>query len=345
MRKRWLFAAVLLLGLAAGYSGYWFWLAGRFERTLDQWIEQQRLAGYDIRFAARSRPTGFPLAAMIALDGILVVKTGGDRRWNLRLEAIAASLAPWAPLRLRLRPRDKGLGYRLALTADGSETILILTPAAIGAAIDIDDRDWTAAIDADTATLMRDDEAIATARDVHATIEGRAAAALADSELAFAAGAGNIDSPLIQGPLGGRIGAVTAQGRIVGWLPPGDLARSLRAWSEAGGIVDLARLDVTDWGPLSIAADGTLAFDAALQPIYAGTAALRGYAETIDSLAAAGMMSGGQAVAAKLALGATAKPAADGSGQREAHVPVTAQDGVLFAGPIKLLTLPRLDWR
>jgi hypothetical protein len=55
-------------------------------------------------------------------------------------------------------------------------------------------------------------------------------------------------------------------------------------------------------------------------------------------------MAPGEATAAKIALAAMVKPGADG-GPPAAQVPLTIQDGCLFAGPLKLAAMPRIVWQ
>jgi len=82
-----------------------------------------------------------------------------------------------------------------------------------------------------------------------------------------------------------------------------------------------------------------------LQPIAAGTATLRRYDDFIDGLVADSAVPPALGLAAKVALGAAARPAADGSQEMEARVPITVQDGYLSVGPVRLLALPRIIWQ
>jgi hypothetical protein len=63
MRKRWIIVGIAFVVLAAGYTGYWFWLAQMLERNLALWIGQQRAMSYRLSFSV-SEPDGFPLAAV-----------------------------------------------------------------------------------------------------------------------------------------------------------------------------------------------------------------------------------------------------------------------------------------
>ena len=124
-------------------------------------------------------------------------------------------------------------------------------------------------------------------------------------------------------------------------LPP-PLPQSLKtmaAWRDDGGTVELDRLKL-DWGPLDVQGSGTLALDREMRPLAALTADIRGFGPALDAIAAAGRIKPGNVALAKAVLNALATT--DKQGDRSIRVPVTAQNGKLFVGPVKLLTLAPL---
>ena len=98
------------------------------------------------------------------------------------------------------------------------------------------------------------------------------------------------------------------------------------------------------WGPLEADGEGTLALDNANRPLGAMTARIRGYTETVDALAAAGVMRPRDAGTLKIALNLVARRSSSG-GPGELNVPITAQDGRLNVAGFSLLTLPPLQFR
>ena len=74
------------------------------------------------------------------------------------------------------------------------------------------------------------------------------------------------------------------------------------------------------------------------------TGTITGYGETIDALAAAGLIKSGVALIGKFALGALARTPSSG-GRPEIEVPVTLQKSWLYIGPLKLLQLPTIRWK
>jgi hypothetical protein len=71
------------------------------------------------------------------------------------------------------------------------------------------------------------------------------------------------------------------------------------------------------------------------------TARIIGYTETVDALAAAGVMRPREAGTLKIALNLVARTTGSG-GPRELNVPITAQDGRLNVAGFNVLALPPL---
>ena len=93
------------------------------------------------------------------------------------------------------------------------------------------------------------------------------------------------------------------------------------------------------WGALDLRANGTMALDADMRPLGALTADIRGYEEALEAMAEAGMLRRNILPASRVALNLLAKTD-ESDGRKVLTVPLTAQDGALFLGPIKLSDLP-----
>jgi len=119
---------------------------------------------------------------------------------------------------------------------------------------------------------------------------------------------------------------------------PAELGR----WRDAGGTLELSDFTL-DWGPLRIAGAGTLALDAALQPVGSFTAEIAGLDCLLDLLERAGQIGSQQAAIARIALAVLTRAPADG-GPAQARVSVTVQDRRLSIGPVTLLRLPLVTW-
>jgi hypothetical protein len=142
-------------------------------------------------------------------------------------------------------------------------------------------------------------------------------------------------------PLGRDVARLRFNGSVLGPVPPGPLAPALMRWRDLGGTVKITRIE-TRYGPLALAADGTAAFDGAMQPIGAFTARIEGFIETIDALRERGLVRGRDALTAKIVLGALARRSGDGP--PALTIAVTVQDGKLYVGPVVLLDIPLIAW-
>jgi len=138
--------------------------------------------------------------------------------------------------------------------------------------------------------------------------------------------------------LGREIARLEAVAELALWSSGDSLAR----WRDRGGTVEVSRLALS-WGPLALEGDGTLALDSAMRPLAAFSARLAGGPETVERLAAAGLIAPMDALGAKIALAAMTIVPAEG-GAPYAQVPVTLQDGYLYLGPARLLALPGMAW-
>ena len=73
------------------------------------------------------------------------------------------------------------------------------------------------------------------------------------------------------------------------------------------------------------------------------TARITGFRETVDALVTAGRLRPRVAMTAKIVLGVLAKTPEDG-GRPRITAPLSAQDGALYIGPVKLFDLPVIRW-
>ena len=95
------------------------------------------------------------------------------------------------------------------------------------------------------------------------------------------------------------------------------------------------------WGGLDLRANGTVALDPELRPLGALTADIRGYEEALEALAEARLIRRDILPASRITLNLLAKTS-ETDGRRVLTVPVNAQGGGLYLGPIKLAELPVL---
>jgi hypothetical protein len=327
MRRLPLVIVVSLVLAGAAYAGYWFYTA----RALRDQLATAR-AGETYQLAWRAVEIGgFPWAfrlrfADIALQGSAPVPY---------VATSAAVIATAAPFDLRDWHVDAPEGVRLEAPA-------------LAAGLD------AAALDGEVATGGEDTVIALTGHDLagRGAALGFAAERLtarvtvprhppeSHRDTAFAVSASLLEAAFPHAPLAQRVDALSLEATFRGRLPPGPLGRGLALWRDDGGTLDLERLHLA-WGGADIDLAGTLALDAALQPIGALTTTIVGADKLVDAAVAAGALEARHAGTVKSVLRAISSPADGGAGL---HVPLTLQDQRLYIGPATIAVLPRLTW-
>lgn len=296
-------AGAALLVAFAGYALYWRVAADRLAEAAAGWVAGLRADGFEV-VAAEPAVGGFPLALTIRFAGPSVAAPNGAWRW--RGPDILGRARPWRP-------------GAMAWTLAGRHELELAKPGG----------SYRVALEAGSATL-------------EVALPPAPPADHRDSGLDFALRMAGVElSEGVPAALRQPIALAELSGAIMG-RPPAVRRLDLATWRDAGGTLEIRRL-VLDWGPLDLAAEGTVALDRDLQPEAALSAAFSGHNEAIDRLVEAGIVTPRRALIAKLALSALAHPAPDG-GPR-VTVPVTLQDGFLYLGPAKLIPVPPIDWR
>ena len=127
---------------------------------------------------------------------------------------------------------------------------------------------------------------------------------------------------------------LTAQAPLPSSMAFEDIAR----WRDDGGTVEIESFAVR-WGTLTVDARGTMSLDDRNRPLAALSATVRGHRAVVDSLVQAGTLRPSVGAAAKIALSVLSKSADNGG----IVLPLTAQNGWLTAGPLRLLRVQPLD--
>lgn len=330
MRLRSLFIALVAIAVLvpAGYTAYWYLAAASVHNRIAAWAEARRAEGFVV-VHGEVVVEGFPWRLVVRMAAPAVARPDGNPAWWWRGDRLAAEARPWALDKITVTlPPSMALVYRRA----GG-----------------DDREVSATLEAGSAQVVVHNGVVQ-----HITLEAsgidamtpRGPAALVHLDAAAWRGEGEVTevtfdarrltlTPTADGPLGREVATVAAVATVTGALPEAIDRAALAAWSEAGGTVELRSLSV-QWGSLAIEAEGAMTLDDGLRPQAALTARVAGYGEALDAFAAAGAMRASDASLAKTFLNIMAKTI---SGRRVIEIPLTAQNGTLYAGPLPLVKL------
>lgn len=332
-------AGVLLVAvLIIVYSAGWLFLAHQAGRAVDAYLAHERDRGMGFTVAART-VVGFPLRIEVRLtdvaaDGLPHVPNG-----HLTVPMATAWARPWRfdawRFALLKGATIDGPQGHVHFDLLGGNASAVLGPGATPGG-DL------ANIHLDNIVIESGDRLMKASR-VGLALHLPPAAPRAHEEPLFSVTlqAHGITLPNAVAPLGQQIDHVQLEGTWRGDLPPGKLVDALAAWRDDGGTIELQSIDL-GWGPLALAADGTIALDKDLQPMGAFSARIMGYDAILDALVAGGHIKQNEAALARMGLSMMTQRGVDGTPQLK--TPVTIQDDAVFLGPARLTKLARITW-
>jgi hypothetical protein len=339
MRGRyWILLAAVPAVLLAADVVYWRIAADRLRGGLQDWIAAQRSHGWEVA-SGPAALGGWPRAASVTVTSLHMRHTGSDLpgAFEWASSGFVLSVPLYFPTEVEVSFRGP---QHLRV---GSVPDTVITGDTITAAVPL----GQSAPSAFTlrANGVRVEPAAGPWHVTAGLINARAGLSGGASEgIAFTASAEAIELPSgFKWALGRNISSVSAEGRMNGPLPyGGDIAEQARTWRDNGGSLEISHLAM-GWGPLGLTSSATLALDDQLQPMGSGSARIVGYADTLDRLAAGGLLTKSAATAAKAVLSLLAGTS-DTDEPPEVDVPLTLQYRTLSMRQVPLVRLPELDW-
>lgn len=339
VKQRWIAGVVaVLVVVAAAYTGFWFLAAAKTERLVER-LATGEISGYRIAHSGISTG-GFPFAIRLRVDDPELAAHDQRMRWGW--DAATLELRPWNLRRYRLAvfgPHNIEMGS----PQDTREYAIASKHAVIVAELNSGGSLSRAKVN-----LMDLNITEGAARQVTAIAELELRLAVSDNaseghsspSLEMSLSATSVALPLLDAqPLGNELRSLRAGLKLLGSINRFD-KESVDAWRREGGTLELQWLQA-NWGALDVRVVGTLALDDQLRPLAALTADIRGFAEALDGLESLGLISRTAATTGRVALGLIAKPSTDGT-LPVLTVPLTARDGGLYLGPLRLARLPSL---
>lgn len=330
-----LLALTLIAAVGVGYTLYWFHVAGNLRKGIGAFADMRRAQGWEMSYGTLD-VGGFPLRVTVTASEPMVKRPDG---WSWRGAPLTATLAVYHPTQARIAAPG-----RHEVTAAGMPPATLTAAAADG----LVEFDLAGHVVGGTLAMTGID---ATTGGAPVRLDGVQASGrildIADPDYTtptfeFALDAQGIDlPPAPELVLGRKLAALALHGRVMGVIAPGPLPEALAEWRDDGGTIELDRIAVM-WEPLRLEATGTMALDAQLQPEAALSGTIKGFDETLDAMAGSGVIHPREAAIAKLVLGLMAQPK---DGTKTLTVPLTVQEGQLYAGPVTLMRLPRIAWK
>jgi hypothetical protein len=348
MARRRLTIIVLAAGTAVIvlYGALWLFAANLLDEAVENWATERRAEGWQVGFGTR-RMAGFPLRLAHRMEAPSLARVIGGRMRRWRGPKTEIEFQPWRPDEIRLHFPGT---HRFELDTTGAARVLTIEAGGADAVLRHEAESGRKTLDMKLNQLGVTDPGSVSRTAIErlsVTVEaiprtGTDDRGKASTRLVVELG-GLVLPAEIKPALGLRIESFVLDAAVIGHIASGPPGEALAAWRDAGGTVELRRLKIV-WSDLVLDTDGTLALNADMQPMGAATARITGFRKTVDALVAAGSITPGNAVTTRIVLGLLARTPKEG-GPPRITAPLTAQDGALYLGPVKIMRLPRITWR
>lgn len=341
MRILYLSIAALIL-FVGGYVFWWFHVADTMRVLAENWKQQRLAEGYEISHGPLTT-SGFPYRVRITSENVALSNPEHFQQPSIFLTRFWAVTQPWRINHVifgiegasRADWLDKGQPKSLdlaAATAHGSATF------------NQKGRIRTVAVDmADIQMAPSWREPVTAAR---VQIHGRPApqkeetenSASRDQQIAVRINNLSIDG-MEDFPLGKTIENFAVSTNLKGTIRKLPSAETLSAWRDQGGALDINSLKIS-WGHGKIDGEGRLKIDQQNFPAGNLKTKISGYEKILEALTATGQVEPNLARSIGFALDLLAKNGEDGS--KYLQLPITAQDGGIYLGPLFLMRLQPL---
>jgi len=326
-------SAALAFGL---WSFVWYATSAWVKAEVTGWVDNQRASGAVVEYG-EMHTTGFPSRITLNLTEPHYAGPAFGDVIEWKSDALQVSARPWTPWNLHV----VASGKHDLMVADGA---LRFTGGVEKLVADVVLGDvWPESLKLQMSGLSMNGSGPLSIERLRIQMTHDPSTQAGGTALKLNVDGGNLVLPgVLPQPLGDRVQSIDMIARVTGAVVPGPAKVRVPAWRDSGGAIEFERLKFRS-GPFGLAAGGTLAFDKNLQPQGAFTAKIEGLFQVLEILRARGVMSGGDAVAATMALSALSTRPKNGD-TPSINVSATVQDGVLSLGPLKVLKMPVFDW-
>ncbi|WP_158742072.1 DUF2125 domain-containing protein [Acidisphaera sp. L21] len=321
-----LIAVAVIVMLAIADTAGWWWLTARLASEATAWQQDRIAAGYRVTAGEPAR-AGWPFHAELRIPNVAVA-TGTPG---------AANAVAWQGGQARLiyvpwRPSE------VAIDLDGPQSVQLGNAPPVTLALDTLDL---------AVPLNQSGQAggfVATMRRLQFAVPAGTIAVdsvwlkVGPQDLRVALSALTLPGRAM--PLGLTIGSLDLHASSTVPLPDArEPAAAATAWRNAGGQIVVNQFAL-GWGPLDLHGTAMFTLDQGLQPSGNGTLRMTGFTEAVDALARTGAITRNDARVAGTLLSLMSHSSGDGVPQ--ADLPFAFRDGLLSAGAIPLMKLPRL---
>ena len=330
------------------YAGGWYFLSTQLQSGIEGWIEQQKKAGVQIRYAGQQR-SGFPFAVKMTFDQPVIASDQKSISFVWQGQQAIVTVKPWnirdghidlsGPQKIGIVNGNKTAtwrGHARVLSAD----INFKSSDQIKLAMNFKQIDMKA----EGTKKAESPQRVQLERGRVVVIQHRQAKSTQlTPSLSFAADLSELQIPKsLPMLLGHQFSKIAMKVDVLGPMPRTIQSRPLLTWRDAGGTIEVEHFEI-DHGPLNLKTKGTMAVDENLQPVGAFSSQIYGFFDVISVLQKRKLIKSNIALTARLFLGVLAKR--QGPGQRpRLDVALSVQNQKLFIGPLAIAKLPFIDW-
>jgi hypothetical protein len=337
---KWTAAAGATAVVIGAYSAYWLIAAGKIEHGLERWAEERRAEGYKVELG-HPVITGFPTHFQVDIPHPLIGREASG--WVWQPEHLHAEAPPWQVGAMEFTLSGR---HALRLLSGDHWQDIAGTIERGHADLRVDSKGRLTSLDIEISDYEIDSPgfaAPATGRSL--TLSSRhdypEAPDHQSETVSLSLRLDGLALPPETNPgLGKDVERIALDAVVKGPLTDAKLSRALADWRDAGGTVEVDRLELR-WGPVGLETNGTLALDPEMRPLGAFAAKIIGYGDVVDALVINELVPLGDAFLFKIAFNLLAKPSEPG-GPPALDLPLTVQDGSLVVGSVRLMEVPPL---
>ncbi|MDV7338395.1 DUF2125 domain-containing protein [Terasakiella sp. A23] len=331
---------LILTVLIVLYVIAWFVTSMSLRSGVQDWFEARKAEGYLASFdEKKARISGFPFSVKATLSGVTFAPPKDDQGkrpwiWSHRTVDFSVVPLPWSlrTLKINLAKQQSFRSGKVSFNGTAKEFNIELDWMSDGLPdhLDVKVKDLNLEPQTTGRGFVIKDFSLGGER-------------LSSGNYDYNLQGSNITLPVSIAGLGRKLDEVVLRGYFdQNFAQSGLTTNDLETWRDAGGTLEAKRVQLS-YGTLSLQGNGTIALDGELQPVGAFTARIKGFFETVERMRRVGIIRGPNASMAKVVLGGLAKPATSG-GPSTISLPLTLQDKALFAGQVRLVEMPTIEW-
>ncbi len=340
--SRTLIGPLLLLSIiAAGYSAYWYYTAGKAKEKFSNIVKASLTEGHLFSYSDVLMD-GFPHLVRLKIKNPSLRTTLKQVRWE-GPEAII-EMQPWDLWKYRIilpgthRFDISRSGFGVPLTYEPKETSVLVRFFTNG-------RLAGSNVHVKTSRLFeRGKDLLASADKLQLNLAQPENRDMGVGE-SWVSIFSQVENLIIAKALKVPIGRKTQELQFVADLRNASLSKltheALQQWQRAGGLVDINWFDIKS-APLFLQGRGSVGLDPQLRPVVSAIANIRGFSETLSAFEQSKVVTPDAAAAMRVALTVLAKPSPK-DGEKVLSVPLNTRNGELWIGPLKLLKLKPIN--